>query len=139
MKASEVPVGEWFVACMGAGELRACESRREVPGEQIHVSVRCGGEDEARVILAAFSQLPFDHVCQAQEKGVVWVCGVRRNRSKKVHVVETAVPLPGGRPVLHLTEMVELLGGMTSAQPTQHRQYREAKAYLYEEWEGGTR
>lgn len=133
MKAHEVNVGEWFVGSMEYAAWDAAKDKRKVEGEEIHVSARCSGEEDAKIVLDAMRQLPHEHVCQIGRDSI-WVCGVREKRSKFVRLRDWHSAMPGGTMLSHLLQLYKLLSKLGPSAQVDRMEYAETEVWLKEKW-----
>jgi len=104
MKASDVLIGQAFIAAVATSDWRAnWKPGKPFPGALLDVSVMTPGKDSSflRDLLDTHKRLPKGSTGQIDWRQGMWVAGFRETRSKNVQVVDWAVPAPlqeGGQP-----------------------------------------
>lgn len=133
MKAHEIPVGDYFCGLVGRAEWNAeagtPQKRAHFPGELVSVSGHGPYGSYMETLMNAMAEEASPETAE-----ILWVYGQREKRSKFVKLVGWRIPFAGGARLSHLLDLYKVLSKMTSAQPSQHREYREAEHYLKEKW-----
>lgn len=94
MLANEVAVGDGFIASMWRTDWRATRDKATVDGALMTVSIVVpgGGTDFLKTMLRSHCALPTYSDAQIGSSQALWVAGVRSSRSKKVTIIDWAMP-----------------------------------------------
>jgi len=94
MHAHEVAVGDGFIASMWRTDWHHTREEPTVDGSLLSVSIVVpgGGTDFIKTMLRSHCALPSYSDGQLDWSQALWVAGVRSSRSKKVTIIDWAMP-----------------------------------------------
>jgi len=94
MHAHEVNVGDGFIASVWRTDWEATRDHATVDGSLLSVSIVVpgGGTDFVKTMLRSHCALPTYSDAQINWSEALWVAGVRSTRSKKVTIIDWAMP-----------------------------------------------
>jgi len=94
MHAHEVNVGDGFIASIWRTDWDATRDHATVDGSLLSVSIVVpgGGTDFLQTMLRSHCALPTYSDAQLDWTQSLWVAGVRDKRSKKVRIIDWAMP-----------------------------------------------